>query len=58
MDYSGIKKGKSTTSGFKTKRIPRKISDEKKDVIRAFVRYLRGLRLSDNTVEGLFYFCG
>ncbi len=57
MDYSGLKKGKKATSESKTKqRVPRKISDANKDVITAFVRYLRGLRLSDNTVKVYFTF--
>jgi len=56
VDYSGIKKGKSTSSEIKTKRVPRKINDENKEVIRAFVRYLRGLRLSENTVKVYFTF--
>ena len=57
VDYSGLKKRKRATSESKTKqRVPRKISDANKDVIRAFVRYLRGLRLSDNTVKVYFTF--
>jgi integrase/recombinase XerD len=54
VDYSKIKRGKNTT--IKNKKAPRKISDAKKEVIRDFVRYLRGLRLSKSTVKVYFTF--
>ncbi|MFT5892787.1 MAG: integrase/recombinase XerD [Dokdonia sp.] len=54
VDYSNIKRG--ANSSKKTKKTPRKLSDEKKGVIRAFVRYLRGLRLSESTVKTYFTF--
>jgi len=56
VDYSRVKIEKRVTSVIKSKRVSRKISDENKEVIRAFVRYLRGLRLSENTVKVYFTF--
>jgi site-specific recombinase XerD len=56
VDYSGLKK---TTVAKKIKnkiKTPRNISDEKKEVIRSFVSYLQGLRLSKNTVKVYFTF--
>ena len=56
VDYSRVKIEKRVTSVIKSKRVSRKISDENKEVIRAYVRYLRGLRLSENTVKVYFTF--
>ena len=52
VDYSAIKNRKAT----KKRRTPRTISEDNKQVIRAFVRYLRGLRLSENTIKTYFTF--
>ena len=54
VDYSKIKKGKNTYQ--KRKKTTRKISDDKKEVIRTFIGYLRGLRLSESTVKTYFTF--
>jgi integrase/recombinase XerD len=56
VDYSRVKTEKRVRPVKKSKRVARKISAENKDVIRAFVRYLRGLRLSENTVKVYFTF--
>ena len=56
VDYSELKPLAKITKKISKKRVPRKISDEKKEVIRAFVRYLRGLRLSESTVMTYFTF--
>ena len=56
VDYSHLKNSIKTKKKASTKRIPRTISDEKKELIRAFVRYLRGLRLSENTIKVYFTF--
>ena len=54
VDYSKIKRENNTYQ--KNKKAPRKISDDKKEVIRAFIRYLRGLRLSESTIKTYFTF--
>ncbi|MFT4698348.1 MAG: integrase/recombinase XerD [Flavobacteriaceae bacterium] len=60
VDYSQIKNSidKKTKPPQKRnfKRGPRKISDANKEVIRNFVRYLKGLRLSKNTIKIYFTF--
>jgi len=56
VDYSHLKTSIKTKKKASTKRTPRRISDEKKELIRAFVRYLRGLRLSENTIKVYFTF--
>jgi hypothetical protein len=56
VDYSHLKISFKTKKKASTKRTPRRISDEKKELIRAFVRYLRGLRLSENTIKVYFTF--
>ncbi len=56
VDYSRLKTAIKTKKKASTKRTPRRISDQKKEVIRAFVRYLHGLRLSENTIRVYFTF--
>lgn len=56
VDYSHLKNSIKTKKKASTKRIPRTISDEKKELIRSFVCYLRGLRLSENTIRVYFTF--
>ena len=56
VDYSHLKGSYKTNKNTPTKRVPRIISKDKKDAIRAFVRYLRGLRLSESTVMSYFTF--
>ena len=56
VDYSELKSFTKTTKKVPLKRIPRIISEDKKEVIRLFVRYLRGLRLSESTVMTYFTF--
>lgn len=60
IDYSQVKKYIDLPPKPLQKRIikkkPRNISPANKDVIRAFVRYLQGLRLSKNTIKVYFTF--
>ena len=56
VDYSQLKRNTTAPKVSKIKRTPRKISDAKKGVIRSFVSYLRGLRLSENTIKVYFTF--
>jgi HJR/Mrr/RecB family endonuclease len=54
VDYTHLKTSIKTKKKASTKRIPRTISDKKKEVIRAFVNCLRNLRLSDNNIRVSF----
>lgn len=56
VDYSQLKNPTRKISKRKSRRIPRKISEANKEIVRAFVSYLRGLRLSENTVKVYFTF--
>ncbi len=56
VDYTELKASVKTIKQKPKKRVPRVISEDKKEVIRAFVRYLRGLRLSESTVMTYFTF--
>ncbi len=58
VDYSSVitNQVKSVSKKQKQKRTPRNISETNKQVIRAFVSYLRGLRLSESTVKTYFTF--
>ncbi len=56
VDYSSVSNRKTSVSEIKKKRAARLISEGNKEVIRAYVRYLRGLRLSESTVKVYFTF--
>lgn len=56
VDYSRVTSSKPRAILKKKKRITRSISEENKQVIREFVSYLRGLRLSESTVMTYFTF--
>ncbi len=56
VDYSGVITNKPKRVTKKQKRAPRNISEANKQIIRAFVSYLRGLRLSESTVKTYFTF--
>ncbi len=56
VDYSSVTTRKTSISEVKKKRVPRVINEQNKQVIRAYVRYLRGLRLSKSTVNVYFTF--
>jgi integrase/recombinase XerD len=56
VDYSRVKSGKRSGSAKRSKWAARKISDGNKAVLKAFVSYLRGLRLSENTIKVYFTF--
>ena len=51
VDYSSVITNKSSKTRTKKKRSPRNISESNKQVVRDYVSYLRGLRLSENTVR-------
>lgn len=57
VDYTSVSDKKiNLVNKKKVVRIGRKINDSKKQVIREFVSYLRGLRLSESTVKVYFTF--
>ena len=56
VDYSSVITNKSSKTSTKKKRTPRNISEPNKQVVREFISYLRGLRLSENTVKVYFTF--
>ena len=56
VDYSKVISSKPRKISKKQKQKPRNISEPNKQVIRAFVSYLRGLRLSESTVKTYFTF--
>jgi len=57
VDYSSVSDRRTNlVPKKKVSRVGRKISDIKKEVIRGFVSYLRGLRLSESTVKVYFTF--
>jgi len=56
VDYSSVISKQAKSVSKKQKRSPRKISEANKQVVREFVSYLRGLRLSENTVRVYFTF--
>lgn len=56
VDYSLIKNSKRANTVVQKQRTGRKISEENKQVIREFVKYLQGLRLSKNTIKVYFTF--
>ena len=56
VDYSSVISKQAKTISKKQKRKPRNISEANKQVVREFVNYLRGLRLSENTVRVYFTF--
>ncbi len=56
VDYSSVSDRKTSASILKKPRVGRVINEENKKVIRDFVSYLQGLRLSENTVKVYFTF--
>jgi len=56
VDYSSVITNKPSKTSTKKKRSPRNISEANKQVVRDYVSYLRGLRLSENTVRVYFTF--